>query len=481
MQDTAYSSLLRSRRQRIHADIAKVLEERFADQVESAPAIVAHHYTEAGLAEPAARNWIKAAELALSRSANAEADRHVEAGLALIPRLTNGPHRQSLELALYIARANTLTPLKGITAPEPLAALTEAQRLLDAGVGSDLQRFAVLSSLCLIGYNSARLESALALARQAVEVADRQDDTTYRLVAYGLLGTVHIVTGRSREALESLRHAERYRDPARDRSLSFHMGIDPGLNVLCWKIGTLLFHGQLDEAARTGEQILSELPSHAHTMSVAQGTLFARVWQEVILRDFEACERHSAELIAYCVEKKVEAIRMFAAIVQACARAMREPTPDNIATRTAIDAMRRSGAHISVSLYLSFLAEASLAANDLAGAEAALQEALAFIEQSGERYNLAELHRVDGQIALKRREPDRARAEACFLRATEIARGQEGRLLELRVATDLGRLWRETGSPNDPRALLEPVLATIEGGETTHDVRNARALLAEIP
>jgi hypothetical protein len=61
----------------------------------------------------------------------------------------------------------------------------------------------------------------------------------------------------------------------------------------------------------------------------------------------------------------------------------------------------------------------------------------------------------------------------------EIARSQEARLLELPAGIDLARLWRETGSPNDRRALLEPILAVIEGGESTRDVRNARALLAE--
>jgi hypothetical protein len=57
---------------------------------------------------------------------------------------------------------------------------------------------------------------------------------------------------------------------------------------------------------------------------------------------------------------------------------------------------------------------------------------------------------------------------------------QEARLLELRAATDLGWLWRDTGSSNDPRALLETTLAAIEGGETTRDVRNGRALLAAL-
>jgi class 3 adenylate cyclase/tetratricopeptide (TPR) repeat protein len=480
VQDTAYSSLLRSRSQGIHADIARALTERFADQIDAAPAIVAHHYTEASLAEPAVRYWIKAAELALARSTYAEADRHVEAGLALISRLTDGPGRQSLEIALRIARANALTTLKGFAAPEVLAAWNTAQPLVDAGAGTDLQRFTVLSGLCRISYTSGRLESALALARKIIEIADHQDDTTYRLVGYRMLGAVLLLTGKSREALESLQCAERYRNPVRDKLLSFRTVIDPGLVVLFWKSWALLHLGRLDQAARTIEQILSELPSHGHAMTVAQGKLFAAPWPEFLLRDFEASERHCAEVVAYSVENKVEVQRIFAAIIQASARAMHEPTRNNIAAlRAAIDAFRQSG-QLWVSSFLLHLAETLLMANDAADAEAALREAFAFVEQSGERCWLADLHRVDGQIALQRSEPDRARAEACFLHAIEIARGQEARLLELRAATDLARLWRDTGSPKDPRALLEPILATIEGGETTPDVRNARALLVEL-
>jgi predicted ATPase len=76
--------------------------------------------------------------------------------------------------------------------------------------------------------------------------------------------------------------------------------------------------------------------------------------------------------------------------------------------------------------------------------------------------------------------PDQLRAEACFIKAMEIARDQEARLLELRATTDLAQLWRDTKRDGDPRALLEPILAMMEGGETTRDVRNARALLANL-
>ena len=90
------------------------------------------------------------------------------------------------------------------------------------------------------------------------------------------------------------------------------------------------------------------------------------------------------------------------------------------------------------------------------------------------------MHRIQGRVWLNRRESDREQAQACFLQAIDVGRGQEARLLELRAATDLARLWRDTSSRNDQRALLEPILAAIEGGENLRDVRNARALLAEL-
>jgi tetratricopeptide (TPR) repeat protein len=359
--------------------------------------------------------------------------------------------------------------------------LTAAKQLLDAGIGTDLQRFSVLFYLCLVSFLAARMEPALALAREIVEVAERQDDTIYLLVGYRLIGMIQVYMGRNREALESLQRCERYSDPVRQKQLSYRFGTDPGLAALCYKTQALQFLGLHDQAARATGQVLAELPSHGHTFTVALCNAMVIAWPELLFGDLEACERHSMELVAFCAEKKVEIWRLIGVVYHACAHATREPTEENIAAlRTAIDARRPSGVCFGDSSYLSHLARALLMAGDVTGSEAALQEAFAFVEQSGERHWLADLHRLDGQIALKQREPDRTRAEACFLQAVEIAHGQEARMLELRAAIDLARLWLETGSSNVPRALLEPILAAIEGGEDTRDVRNARALLAEI-
>ena len=120
-----------------------------------------------------------------------------------------------------------------------------------------------------------------------------------------------------------------------------------------------------------------------------------------------------------------------------------------------------------------------MATGNVRGVEATLQEAFEFVELSGERFLLADLHRIVGRLALRRLVSDRVPAEASFLKAIEVARDQGARLLELRAATDLAHLWRDTGTPNDPRPLMEPILAAIEGGENLRDVRDAHALLAE--
>jgi class 3 adenylate cyclase/predicted ATPase len=480
VQDAAYGSLLRSRRQRIHADIAQALKQYLADE-EPAPAVIAHHFTEAGLAEPAASHWLAAAELALSQSAPTEAERHASAGLALIPLVQQGPERDALELGLLVARANALMPLKSISAPETFAALHAAKQLLDEGIGTDLQRVSILFGLCAANTLTARMKPAFDFAHQIVEIAERQDDPTYQLVGYRQLGTLQLYAGQNRAALQSLQRAKKYRDPRRQRAMSYRFGWDPGFAAVCFEVLARLSLGLLDSAAQISAQLQTELLSHGHATTVANATFCARLWPQLVLGDLEGLERDSAELAAYCAEKRVEQIRLLAGLHHAYARAMREPVEKNIdALRAALAALSKSGGIAGNSITISNLAEALLMAGDWASAKTALEDGFAFVEQSGERYWLADLHRLDGQLALRRPEPERRRAEACFVKAIEIARGQEARLLELRAAVDLARLWRDTGAGRDPRVLLEPILAMIEGGETTRDVRNARALLAEL-
>jgi predicted ATPase len=115
VQDAAYSTLLRSRRQQIHARIAMTLEERFPEHVNCQLELLAHHYTEAGLIEKAVRYWLKAGEKSTARSAMMEAVVQLQRGLDLL--LPDSAEHRQQELNLPVVLGRALQATRGFAAP----------------------------------------------------------------------------------------------------------------------------------------------------------------------------------------------------------------------------------------------------------------------------------------------------------------------------------------------------------------------------
>jgi predicted ATPase len=138
VQDAAYDSLLKSRRQELHAKIACVIGQRFPDIHTTEPEVLAHHLTEAGLVEAAIPLWQVAGELASKRMALAEAIAHLSQGLELICTLPWSTERDVSELGLRIRLGPTWLALKGWAAPEvgtslhPALALAKSLQRHDA-------------------------------------------------------------------------------------------------------------------------------------------------------------------------------------------------------------------------------------------------------------------------------------------------------------------------------------------------------------
>ena len=129
IQDTAYESLLRSKRREYHQQIAQVLEKRFTETVETQPELVAHHYTEAGLVEQGIPCWQRAGERAIERSAHTEAISHLTRGLELLKALPDTPERIQQELFLQTTLGPALMAIKGYGAPEVEQAYARAREL----------------------------------------------------------------------------------------------------------------------------------------------------------------------------------------------------------------------------------------------------------------------------------------------------------------------------------------------------------------
>jgi predicted ATPase len=133
-----------------------------------------------------------------------------------------------------------------------------------------------------------------------------------------------------------------------------------------------------------------------------------------------------------------------------------------------------------VPYFLGLLGEVHARAGEPVKGLGFLSEALEHVGQTGERWFEAELHRRTGEILLDLPEPDEAEATICFRRAVEVARRQDAKMWELRVATRLARLWAGKGDQRKAHDLLAPIYGWFTEGFETADLKEAKALLAEL-
>ena len=143
-------------------------------------------------------------------------------------------------------------------------------------------------------------------------------------------------------------------------------------------------------------------------------------------------------------------------------------------------AAEAAGNRSNTPLYLALLAEALAFAGKIEEGLAALDDALAKAAISGVRGSNAEIHRLHGELTGRLPHPDPAKAEDSFRTALAIARQQGTRGYELRAATSLARLWREQGRREEARELLAPLYASFTEGFDTADLKDTKALLAEL-
>ena len=131
----------------------------------------------------------------------------------------------------------------------------------------------------------------------------------------------------------------------------------------------------------------------------------------------------------------------------------------------------------NVPYHLSLLAETLHRSGRTNEGLCALAEALVVLEETEERWCEAELHRQKGALLLSLATPDASEAEACYRLAIAVAQRQGAKMLELRAATSLARLWREQGKCTEAYDLLEPIFGWFTEGFSTSDLREARLFL----
>jgi class 3 adenylate cyclase/predicted ATPase len=485
VQNAAYGSLLRSKRQEIHARIAAALESQFPEIAIAEPELLAHHFNEAGLTEAAIEWWRTAGQRSLARSALVEAVEQLTRALDQIGTLPSTPSLRREQIKLQTALITPLMHVKGYGAPEPKAAAERARLLIEQAEAQgeppedELLLFSALYGLWIANYFAFNGDVCRRLADQFLALAEKQQTTDALMVAHGIVGISLYHAGAFVEARMHFDRALAIYTPGRHRALATRFGTDAEAQALLYRSYVLFHLGYPEAALADAERALSRA-REIGAASVMQALVFAsRTY--LYVGDYAGARTALNELSALADEKGAAQWRKEEPLRRGMLLALNGESTDAIQMLTSgIAAWRSAGATVAMPLYLSRLAGAHADLGKIDDASRCISEALAMIDETKETLWEAEANRMAGEIALKPPEVDTAKARAYFERALAVARQQQAKSWELRAAMSMARLWRDQGKRDEARELLAPVYGWFTEGFDTRDLKEAKALLEEL-
>ena len=241
--------------------------------------------------------------------------------------------------------------------------------------------------------------------------------------------------------------------------------------------------GYPERASERGLAALSMDQTVAHPFSLCWA-LWCEAWLRMVRREPELMAARTKAYLAVareqgfawdCAAGSMYEIWHDAWVTGQCA-------DDRIeAFSSALAELRRMGIGIGLGFWHALFAECLEKHGNTDEALTAIEAAVAHSERRGsDAIWEPEVHRLMGDLLLRRNPSAADRAEVCYRRAIERARSQEAKSWELRAATSLARLWRDQGKPAEARALLAPVYGWFTEGFDTADLKEARALLDEL-
>jgi predicted ATPase/class 3 adenylate cyclase len=480
VQDAAYASLLKGWRQQLHSRIAQVLEGHFPERAAAEPELLAHHYTEAGATGRAIDQWLKAGQRAAERSANVEAVAHLRLGLELLESLPDSVERERRELALQMALGMPLVAVEGYYGADTGAAYDRARELCER-VGSAPQLLPILYGQIVVRMGRGDTRAVRRLAEEFLRSAKEQGADGPALAARRLFGIALFERGEPSASRDYFEQALAVYSPGKHKVLTFQYGAEPRSASLAWLALALWVLGYPAQAERAGREALALAKEINHAMTVAHALRVGGCYLGILGGDRGSAREHAMALKEHSKRHRMPYFRSEADFV--LASTLVEPT----STQIAIAQLRQALAKGAVTVHrangpflLALLAEAEGRVGRAALGLDVLHEALALAEEMEERWWVAELHRLKGQLLLSLTAENAAAAEACYERAIDVAQGQGARSLELRAATSLARLRQAQGKIQVARERLAPIYAWFTEGFDTPDLKEAKALLEEL-
>jgi class 3 adenylate cyclase/tetratricopeptide (TPR) repeat protein len=479
LRDAVYSSLLRGKRQEIHADIAAVLETHFRDAVENRPEILAYHYSQAGKNESAIRCWRESGRRALSNSANVEAIGHFRNALQLLRELPETAERNKEEIEIQLALGIPLIAVQGYAAAETRQAFERA-RSLCLKLNAAPEYFQALFGLWGHAWMGGKNDEALVMANEFVAKTQETPDPVLLMVAHRVMGSTLLTIGEFETSRRHFEDSIALSKSERKQSVYRLYMVEPQVASLLLLSWDLWFLGYPDQSLARVSEALALAQDLAQPYSIA----FAHYMTSVVhlLRGDAARALKSAERSReMSLEQRFSLYTLLSTISRGRALGELGRVKEAVAElENGIAEGRRTGVGFMLPMMQSWLADAHAQAGDNHAAARIVEQMVREIGDTTGRAWEPELYRQRADLLLALDPSKIAEGESCLKKAIELARAQSSKSLELRASISLAMLWRKQNRIDEARALIEPIYRWFEEGGDTEDVSRARDLVAAL-
>jgi predicted ATPase len=439
----------------------------------------------------------RAGQQAVRQSAYVEAINHLTTALGLLQTLPDSLERAQQELTLQIALGAPLQAAKGPAAPETERAYTRAQDLCRQ-VGETPQLFPALRGLWQVYTAQGKVRTGHELCEQLFSFAQRIQDPALLLEAHYALGVALHFLGEFVPAREHLEQSIALYDPRQYHSLASLYGQDPGVLGLSHVSRALWSLGYPGHALKRSHEALALARQLSHPQSLALA-LFAAGLLRYFRGEGQAAQEQAEALIALSSEQGFPFQLAAGTMVRGWALAEQGRGEEGIAQMSqGLSALQTIGAVLPRVVWSGPLAESHGEIGRPEEGLTLLTEALALVDETGARFHEAEGYRIKGELLLQSRQVKTSQdksavinpqsptsnpqteAEACFLKAIEIARRQQAKSWELRSVISLARLWQQQGKKEEAQQTLAEIYNWFTEGFDTKDLQEAKALLEEL-
>jgi len=478
LREVAYIQISVPQRRLLHRRAAPALEAIYAEDLDAVSGQIASHYERAGMIEQALSYYQRAAAVVQRVYANEDATSLLLRSLELLELLPAGVKRDKQELSLQLALAPLYRVTKGWAAPELEHVLNRALALCDM-VGNDAQREQTLYGLQSVYVVQARLDRVQTVSDELQSLYQRSLGTTPPPFSGMVLAGARLHLGRITEANAQFAAIIAAHDPDHLLRLQESQGSNYAAHARAWQAHALWCLGYPQQAQEKGLDAVKLVQDLDQPFNQALVSAYLAMLQQMCAD--EAVAREHAER-AYELTRKYQVpyYHAWAAILVSYAQALERLDEESIKhLRGSITEFKSSGARLRLPYYLSLLAQVYAKAGRVEEGLVCIDEALSEARANNERWWDAELHRLRGELLLMHG-ADTIDVEAALLRASEIARLQQARSLELRAATSLARLWIAQQRLDDARRRLNDLYNWFTEGFETPDLQTARLLLAQL-